>query len=96
MAFFDKVPVVNHSLHRSLQKTGHVFWEEESEIAFGDGTPWKQTLQVTTTAINLARRIIKTTFVVLPKAKEKYTLLGTDFLEDVKIGILMKPRHPRQ
>lgn len=62
-----KLSVASHS-YQALLKTGHVFRSERAQVAFADGTPRLENLLVTSTAIQLAGRVIKTTVVVFPEA----------------------------
>ena len=77
-----KSSVASYQLYTLLQNEGYVFKKEKMYITFADGIAKMQTVLTVTVPISVYGRIIPTSFIVLPHAKENKTLLGVGFIQD--------------
>lgn len=73
------------TLYKALIARGQKFWSERLHIRLADGSSKPELLSATCVDIRLKGRVIPTTFIVLPGAKN--TLLGVDFVAVAKLLI---------
>ncbi|KAJ8946159.1 hypothetical protein NQ318_004410 [Aromia moschata] len=81
-----KQSIAGYTLYKIFQDTGQPLVSENITIKLADGTMNNRDVLLAKTDVHLQGRVIPTTFVILPNAKNN-TLLGIDFITDAKINI---------
>lgn len=80
-----RLSVTGSSLYKVLVERGATFNETKLRIGLADGTHNDERVLLTEVDVRLAERAIKTNFVVMPHAKENFTLFGMDFIKNTNI-----------
>lgn len=82
-----KTSIASYDLYKNLQQQGHMIKEIRGNVTLADGSRRYQRMLTLRAPVTLQARVIPTTFIIFPEARETKTLLGMGFLEDA--GLLL-------
>ncbi|GFS75118.1 CCHC-type domain-containing protein [Nephila pilipes] len=85
--------IAGELLYEILKKRGAGFQKTQLTMSLADGTKNEVEAYTTCVDVGLEGKVIKTNLIALSLAKENRTLLGTDFLKDDGVVLVLKDRN---
>ncbi|KAI5633577.1 hypothetical protein NE865_13679 [Phthorimaea operculella] len=79
--------VASYLLYKQLEKNGYRFESKEMKVTLADGITNQQTVLVVKAPVTLFNRVVPTSFLILPQARNNSTLLGVEFIIDALMVI---------
>ncbi|XP_047021036.1 uncharacterized protein LOC124631004 [Helicoverpa zea] len=80
-----KTSVASYALYKCLRRLGFAFQTQQLMVKLADGTTTQRDVLTVEAPVSICYRVVPTTFIVFPEARESRTLLGIGFIEDAKM-----------
>ncbi|CAH2085975.1 unnamed protein product [Euphydryas editha] len=80
-----KTNVASNELYKCWAKQGYHFQKKQIMVTLADGGKTQREVLTVRVPIGVCDRVVPTTFIIFPEAKETRTLLGVGFIQDAGI-----------